>query len=161
MRNDKELTDRLKSLMPGEAVMHGVVDSVDLDKATCNVRVGGKLYLNASLRSVVTDDSGITVFPRIGSVVTCFKLQGSNRLIVIKHSEVDVFQLVIDNTVVFISNDGVRIERGNESLKKIINDLLDAILQMTVTTGVGPSGTPINFAQFEQIKTRLDNLLID
>ena len=45
------------------------------------------------------------------------------------------------------------------SLKKTLTQILDAILQLTVTTGVGPSGTPINSQTFTDIKNSLDNYL--
>lgn len=45
------------------------------------------------------------------------------------------------------------------SLKKSLTQILDAILQLTVTTGVGPSGTPINAQTFTDIKNSLDNYL--
>ena len=45
------------------------------------------------------------------------------------------------------------------SLKKTLTQILDAILQLTVTTGVGPSGTPINAQTFTDIKNSLDDYL--
>lgn len=45
------------------------------------------------------------------------------------------------------------------SLKKTLTQILDAILQLTVTTGVGPSGTPINAQTFTDIKNSLNNYL--
>ena len=45
------------------------------------------------------------------------------------------------------------------SLKKTLTQILDAILQLTVTTGVGPSGTPTNAQTFTDIKNSLDNYL--
>lgn len=40
----------------------------------------------------------------------------------------------------------------------LISDLLDGILQLTVPTGTGPSGVPINAAIFTQLKQKLDTL---
>lgn len=45
------------------------------------------------------------------------------------------------------------------SLKKTLTQILDAILQLTVATIVGPSGTPINAQTFTDIKNSLDNYL--
>ena len=47
---------------------------------------------------------------------------------------------------------------GN-ALKGIIEELIDAITALTVPTGVGPSGPPVNSAQFTSIKSRLNNIL--
>jgi uncharacterized protein involved in type VI secretion and phage assembly len=43
--------------------------------------------------------------------------------------------------------------------KDLISELCDAILALTVSTGMGPSGTPINAAQFAAIKARLQTML--
>lgn len=56
-------------------------------------------------------------------------------------------------------DDKILVKNEKESLKKLVNDLFDAILQLTVTTPVGPSGVPINSPVFTQLKTRFDNLL--
>ena len=49
----------------------------------------------------------------------------------------------------------VSIKTQAESLKAILTDLIDAILTETHPTGTGPSGTPINAAQYTAIKTRI------
>jgi hypothetical protein len=49
---------------------------------------------------------------------------------------------------------------GND-WKAIMSDLIQAITQIVVPTGVGPSGTPINAAQFNAIKGRLTDALFD
>ena len=47
---------------------------------------------------------------------------------------------------------------GN-ALKGIIGELITAITAMTVPTGVGPSGPPMNAPQFEIIRGKLDTIL--
>jgi hypothetical protein len=47
---------------------------------------------------------------------------------------------------------------GN-ALKGIIGELIDAISALTVPTGVGPSGPPVNATQFSGIRGRLDTIL--
>lgn len=45
-----------------------------------------------------------------------------------------------------------------DSLKSILSDILDAINKITVPTALGPSGTPVNSAEFSAIKQRLDEI---
>jgi hypothetical protein len=45
------------------------------------------------------------------------------------------------------------------TLKGFLEQILDAIVALTVPTGVGPSGTPINAAQFVSIKAQLQRAL--
>jgi len=60
-----------------------------------------------------------------------------------------------------INLDGSKVEVKNniESLKTILDDIITAINSITVPTGVGPSGVPINAAQFISIQQRLDLLM--
>lgn len=46
-----------------------------------------------------------------------------------------------------------------DTLKGILDELLDAILQLTVATGVGPSLIPINSPTFVSIKAKLQTIL--
>mgnify|MGYP001123999880 CR=1 FL=1 len=46
-----------------------------------------------------------------------------------------------------------------EKLKGLMEELIDAIKAMTVPTPAGPSGTAINFAQFDAVKGRLQEML--
>lgn len=59
---------------------------------------------------------------------------------------------------VTVKEAGITIKNENESLKTILTDLIDAILQETHPTGTGPSGPPINAAAYTAIKQRLPNL---
>jgi hypothetical protein len=49
----------------------------------------------------------------------------------------------------------ISIKNSASSLKGIIDKILDAISKLTVTTANGPSGTPINAAEFSAIKVEL------
>jgi len=46
-----------------------------------------------------------------------------------------------------------------DTAKKWLNDLITAISSITVPTGTGPSGVPVNIAQFKVLASRLDSLL--
>lgn len=67
--------------------------------------------------------------------------------------------ITVGDSVLKVSQSGLTIKRGSESLKVINDDMLQAIIQHTHPTGTGPSGAPINLAVFTSIKNRLPNLL--
>lgn len=46
-----------------------------------------------------------------------------------------------------------------DTLKSLLEQTLDAVSQITVPTGTGPSGPPLNVAVFQQIKGRLQQAL--
>lgn len=54
---------------------------------------------------------------------------------------------------------GLTLTRSGSGLKKTLDDLLTAIQKLTVTTGVGPSGPPINIQDFIKVQTDLSNYL--
>lgn len=54
---------------------------------------------------------------------------------------------------------GLTLSKGSSGLKKTLNDLLVAIQKLTVTTGVGPSGPPINIQDFIKVQQELNNYL--
>jgi len=66
--------------------------------------------------------------------------------------------LKLDNCEVIMTATGFTIKKSTDSLKKILDDLIDQIKLITVTTPNGPSGTPINAVAFDPIKTSVDNL---
>jgi phage baseplate assembly protein V len=57
-----------------------------------------------------------------------------------------------------VSESGFTIKRGGESLFTLLDDVLTAIQAETHTTSTGPSGPPVNIADFAAIAARLPNL---
>lgn len=66
-----------------------------------------------------------------------------------------LYHIKTDTTEFTIDPAGFTLKKGTETLKKIMSDLLDAIIAETHATGTGPSGPPINIADFTAIKTRI------
>jgi len=67
-----------------------------------------------------------------------------------------------------VNTDGIELKNGSSTitvtsggltLKKTLESMLDAICQLTVPTGVGPSGVPINMASFQQIKAEVSQYM--
>lgn len=67
--------------------------------------------------------------------------------------------LRVEQATVRVTTNGVTLSRGNSGLKKTLDDLITAIRKLTVTTGVGPSGPPVNMADFVKIQQDLNNYL--
>lgn len=62
-------------------------------------------------------------------------------------------------TTVGSSAQGDEKSTNGETLVDLFDQTLTAIIALTVTTSTGPSGTPINFAQFQAIKAQLQTAL--
>jgi phage baseplate assembly protein V len=69
------------------------------------------------------------------------------------------YTVTMDTVTYEISRNGFAIKRGEETLKKILSDLIDELVIETHTTPSGTSGPPINIAAYNAIKARLPNLL--
>lgn len=95
-----------------------------------------------------------------------------SEVIRIKHSDGETrVELDADGNVFVVNNDGSKVHVGRgaenadepavlgETLKGLLEDLIDAINALTVPTPAGPSGTPTNSAQFSAIKGRLETML--
>jgi hypothetical protein len=130
--------------------LQGVVNSVDQTKRTCEVKVDETIYSNILLQAVNTFSTGFVLFPKVNSVVTITFTSKETAFI----SQTTELSKVICDVPIF------EVKNGSSGLKKTLSDLIDAINLMTVPTGTGPSGTPINAATFTDIKTDLANYLI-
>lgn len=64
----------------------------------------------------------------------------------------------IGDTDFQISEAGYTIKRGGESLMAILDDLLTAIQAETHTTSTGPSGPPVNIADYVAVQQRLPDI---
>lgn len=161
----------------GDLVAYGTIESVDEAARTCDVKVGGIVYEGVLLYATENKDlKGLAMVPKIGSTVLISRVATSSRMYVEMFSEIDKLLLTVgDKLELTIDVEGVRlrsdtttmqaiaggftITRGNSGLKKTLGDLCDAISRLTVSTGTGPSGTPINIAEFTTIKQDLENYL--
>ena len=67
--------------------------------------------------------------------------------------------LQVGESMVKATEKGLTFVKGGAGLKKTLEELIDAITKLTVTTGVGPSGVPVNVADFIKIKQVLNDFL--
>lgn len=163
----------------GDNVTYGTVENVDEAARTCDVRVGGVTYEGVLLSAIENPAlKGFTPVPKKGSGVLLARIGTSSRRFVEMFSELDKallsvgdnleleindtgMRLVADRTTLQATAGGFRITRGAAGLKKTLADLCDEIGRLTVPTGTGPSGIPINKAKFEIIKQGLNDYLED
>lgn len=83
-------------------------------------------------------------------------LKGDNVSVVV---DTDSLTVQAGETIIKGTTKGLTLTKGSSGLKKTLEDLLKAIQKLTVTTGVGPSGPPINVADFIKVQQELSNYL--
>lgn len=142
-------------------VVVGTIQAVDETEMSCDVLVEGRPdRYQVRLRAVITDDTGFVIVPAKESFVLLALIENRpESCFICGFSEVEYIQVKIEDTTLKIDKAGFALQRQNESLKKLLEELLDAIAQLTVPTGTGPSGVPVNAAAFTSLKQRLTNLL--
>ena len=153
-----KLADRLRE--SSDTSFYGTIQSVDESKRTCTVQIGGIDYEDVLLYSVENSDlKGFVLIPAANSTVIVSRVAGSDRFFVDLFSVIDKVLFTLDKTTFKATQSGFTVTRSGSGLKKTLNDLLTALQQLTVPTGVGPSGVPINAASFQQIQQDLSNYM--
>lgn len=149
---------RLREVADGS--FWATVESVDESKRTCTVSDDGVSYEDVLLYAVENASlQGFCLIPRQGSRVIVSRLGGSSELYVSMFSEVDRLLLTIQGVSFTVTPKGFTIVRNGSGLRKTLEKLCEAIGRLTVPTNVGPSGIPVNKAEFEAIKADLTNYL--
>ena len=110
------------------------------------------------LRSVVKDGNKVLIIPTVGSVVLVGRIENSEEYVVLAVEEISEIKYVIGDTTFSMTDAGFLIQRGTETNKKLLQDILSRIEELTVPTNTGPSGVPLNKAAFTAIKNRVQNL---
>lgn len=169
---DQELQDALRRLKQRDVDTFPVtVLSLNKTLGTCKVTDGELEFDEVQLSSVIdANKSKFYLFPKVGSSVLVSPInENLKRLYIEAYSEIESMNVQIEATQFRIDKDGFLLKKQNETLKKLMADLFDAIAQMKFTvdtTGTAAAQTGkttimTNAAQFTSIKTRFNQFLKD
>lgn len=157
------------------------VTNIYMNTQTVDVEAadGMELY-GVRLKAAVDElEKGLVVFPKRFSQVLVANIGNSpNEFTVIHVAEVDKAILWTSAAEVIADATGVSVEVGSmflkldsagllvkktESLQDVVGDLIEQIKLITVTCAApgSPSTVPLNFAAFDAIKLRMQQLLKD
>ncbi len=141
------------------------VKSVDELKAICTlIDEDGQEIFNVRLRPVLTGKKSFILVPKVGSYVLAVRVEDDDDWMIIASDEIEKIGYYIGNTIFEIDATGFSFKKENESLKKLMVDLLGAIKAMsfTLTTPDTINGSTTllnNSAQFTAIETRINQFL--
>ena len=160
MKHARELVNAIKSFTAvDDPVFSAIVKSVDKINNTCDVEFNGMEVGEVRLQAIIKPNTkGMLVYPVVGSIVIVQRLGKTGDFFITMFSEVDEVLFQMGTTTLNIK-DGFLFQRQNETLKKILDDLVDEIGRIIVPTNVGPSGMPLNKTMFDAIKLRIAQLL--
>jgi len=157
----KELGDFLKNRV-GEGIIPAKVIAVDEANFVVDVRdVQGNDIYDVRFRAGQDGDDHIILLPAPNSWVLIGRLSRGESWAVLMVSEVQKVSVSVGLSAFEVDEDGTLIQRGAETLKSIVTDLLTALELLTVTCAApgAPSTPPLNLASFTALKTRVNNLL--
>lgn len=156
------LRDKLKNITKQDtdtSIME--VLSVDKVNGTCVCNDGELDHTDVRLSAIIDDKKQkLYIIPKVGSTVLITPIEQSYDLqFVSMASEVEEFYLCVDDVIFDVDKDGFLFKKENETLSKLMEDLIAAIKAMKFTTNAGPTIKLINTPQFEAIETRFKKLL--
>ena len=141
------------------------VKSVDETKATCVlVDENGMEIFDVRLRPVLTGNKSFILVPKVGSYVLAVRVEDDDDWMVIASDEIEKIGYYIGTAIFEIDATGFLLKKENETLKKIMVDLVGAVKAMSFTlttpdTINGATTALVNTAQFTAIETRINQFL--
>jgi hypothetical protein len=165
MGNGGQIRGALNELLKnGEELYAKVCEVTVVDEAakTADVApVDGSAEIFGVPLQADTQGEGLVVYPKVGSHVLVV-FTSKHTAAVCGVSEVDGMSYKDTQGVEWSVKGGkVSVRNGDYSLKQAFYDLIDTIGRLTVTTGVGPSGIPVNKAEFDVVKENVGKILND
>ncbi|MDB0602643.1 hypothetical protein PL373_16195 [Tenacibaculum maritimum] len=135
------------------------VISVDKEEKTADLKpLDGTSTIDDAFLAVDDSNGGIFIEPEVGSLVAVVFVS-KEIAVVVGLSELVQFKTEIGGTTFQIDKDGFLLKRENETLKKLMNDLLEAIKKMKFTTNTGSTINLVNINEFIGIQDRFKHLL--
>jgi hypothetical protein len=162
MTDEEQIIASIKALGKGrEKTFVATVEKNYPDKDIIDVRdILGTLYTDVRKCAAAGINKGVIITPVVNSSVIVSRIGEADELFVEMFSEVEKVTLSDDNGFECVIENGIiSVKNKSYSLRHAFDDIIAAIEKLTVTTGVGPSGTPINIAQFKTVQQKLNNFL--
>ena len=119
-------------------------------------------YLDIRLRTVEDGNTeGLLLIPAVGSWVLIADIGSKNHdYIVLAYEKLDSVSVKIGTTKLEVTASGVKILRGVESLKTVLNDVLTKIKTLQIATTTGPATlVPSELPLIDLLKNRLNQIL--
>lgn len=149
--------DKLRREFLKQSAKHGPmalydaeVTAVDDEAYTCDVLLEGELPIaQVRLRAVISDNQSIDTLPAVGAQVVIGKM-GEDDYIVIACDQITSQRVTVGGVVFTIDAEGTLISKEDETLKKILTDVVTAVISI---------GAPKDVGTLTGLLTRINNLL--
>lgn len=136
------------------ATVWATIKSIDWDQKIC---ICTGLLDDLDYYEVLLGIGDVYIKPKKGTQVLLGLINGNHANAFVLHAEaIEEIQTNASQTKVRITEKGVSIAKGTESLKTVLNDMIDELNKIVVL-----QGTTINVAAMNVIKQRLNGVLIE
>lgn len=134
----------------------------------CKVKslTNSEVYFKCSVGSLLeTDDSHLSVYPRLGSVVVIGIFDKENTAVILAVSEVEKVLYKQESTELEIDENGFKLNRNGKNLKEVLNEyqeqfgkLCDEVSKIVVSIGVTPNVSAIKTIKNNIVNTNKNDL---
>lgn len=149
--------------LKGRGISTFAADVIEVDKeaGTCTVKDDDIEYYNVQLSSIIDGSKKqLFIYPVIGSSVLVSPIEEDiKHLYVEVYSEVEQVDWNIGAVKFNFDNSGFLLKKENETLAKLMSDLLKEIQKMKFTTNTGSTILLVNKPQFLAIENRFKDFL--
>ena len=147
----------------GVSTFAAEVTEVDKENGTCTVKDDDIEYYNVQLSSIIDGSKKqMFIYPVIGSSVLVSPIEEKLEWLYVEvYSEVEQVDWNIESVKFNFDKNGFLLKKENETLKKLMVDLLQEIQKMKFTTNTGSTIKLVNKPQFLNIEKRFKDFLKD
>ena len=147
----------------GVSTFAAEVTEVDKENGTCTVKDDDIEYYNVQLSSIIDGSKKqMFIYPVIGSSVLVSPIEEKLEWLYVEvYSEVEQVDWNIESVKFNFDKNGFLLKKQNETLAKLMSDLLKEIQKMKFTTNTGSTILLVNKPQFLSIENRFKDFLKD
>ena len=147
----------------GVSTFAAEVTEVDKENGTCTVKDDDIEYYNVQLSSIIDGSKKqMFIYPVIGSSVLVSPIEEKLEWLYVEvYSEVEQVDWNIESVKFNFDKNGFLLKKQNETLAKLMSDLLKEIQKMKFTTNTGSTIKLVNQPQFLSIENRFKDFLKD
>lgn len=162
MDKEEQIREAIRRLGSEVGPLHTLlaqVESVDEAALTCTLIDDDVEIFDVRLSPVLNGNQSVIIFPKINSWVIAIRIEHDEDWMIMAADEIEKYRITIGTQIIEMDGTQVMIKNNNDDLKTLMNDLLNAIINMKFTTNTGVTIELINALDFENIQTRFNAFL--
>ena len=152
--NYDTIRNMLMAAVEVPAVLSGKVLEVDTEARTCNIDIDGTTLSGVLLQPIIDNSTGIAIFPQVGAQALCLYNAEWDGWVLLQTSDIDHIDIVVGETSLSVSTEGIVINNGNNGglvnvniLKNAFNAVVADIATIaTALMSLGPKFVTTSYA---------------